>query len=69
MPIMPIYSALVAAFQWSRCHPQAIGYGAFLIVMAQFRVGDLIMMAVGIVAVIGGILAAWEFVNSPKKSE
>lgn len=60
-----IINALLACYRWSLVRPQAIGYGFVLIGMAQFRMGDLLMMMAGIVAVIGGFIGAWRYVMAP----
>lgn len=59
---MPLFTALKSAYQWSLSRPQAIGYGFILVGMAQFRMGDLVMLMFGIVAIVGGLIGAWRYV-------
>lgn len=59
---MPLINALKSAYYWSLARPQAIGYGFILVGMAQFRMGDLVMLMFGIVAIVGGIIGAWRYV-------
>lgn len=59
---MALFLALKSAYNWSLSRPQAIGYGFVLVGMAQFRMGDLIMLLFGLVAIVGGIIGAWRYV-------
>lgn len=59
---MPLITALKSAYHWSLSRPQAIGYGFILVGMAQFRMGDMVMLMFGIVAIVGGIIGAWRYV-------
>jgi len=43
---------------------QSMGYGFVLVGMAKLGMGDIIMGLAGLVAIVGGIQAAWSYVMS-----
>ena len=47
--------ALFACYHWSTYHPEAVAYGLFMVGMAQFRIGDGLLMLAGIAAIAGGL--------------
>lgn len=57
-----IIASLITCYHWSLTRPQAIGYGIILVIAAQFRVGDALLLTVGIVAIAGGLVGAWRYV-------
>jgi hypothetical protein len=47
--------ALLACYHWGTYHPEAAAYGLFMIGLAQFRVGDGLLMFAGLAAIAGGL--------------
>jgi hypothetical protein len=61
MTLMRVLAAIQAAFEWSKQRPHSLGYGVFLVMLAQIRAGDVIMFAAGIAVIAGGIIGTWRY--------
>jgi hypothetical protein len=60
-----IFPALTACYHWATYHPEAIPYGLFMLGLSQFRVGDGLLILVGVAAIAGGIKG---LIKPPKES-